>query len=140
MNTCPNCHLWVSPGASDCSKCGALIREDGSFERPRLSTGTAPDERFNNGAIIITLSLLTLVLVPIVFKGFYGQDTWSFWGVGMLGFATSGYAVIRLIRQPHSLTAKIISIALLAISAPIYLLVAFLGTAVALVYLLHFIF
>lgn len=74
MRHCPNCNVPVTPGASDCMKCGALLNLDGTFEIPASRGGVPSNERVSRRGKCWIASILVL-FSPILSWPFLGVFT-----------------------------------------------------------------
>lgn len=68
MRPCPNCNARITPGASDCASCGALI----PGETPRLET-----ESF--GVLHLPIFLMNTGALMIWADGFFTTSVTAFW-------------------------------------------------------------
>jgi hypothetical protein len=77
---CPNCHVTVSLGASDCAKCGAVISS-----APATPTTPPPDAHFSRGNRLVAVGIFWVffgVISTFAYANFVhdvGATYWALW-------------------------------------------------------------
>jgi hypothetical protein len=71
MRPCPNCGALVTPGASDCPKCGVTFGYEGKIAMPRTDRAASSLQRGGVAAVLTSLVLgfLSAALMGLPFLG-----------------------------------------------------------------------